>query len=82
MFASLLAASLGSSLGLCGALIDAVMLVGLAMPSGSSPSSCLGVGWTMTDWVIIEPFPWICVGPPGDPMGREGQLARVVWVAP
>jgi len=71
MFASLLAASLGSSLGLCGTLIDAVMLVGLAMPSGSSPSSDLGVGWMMTDWVIIGPFPWMCVGPPG-PNGPRG----------
>ena len=73
MFASLLAASLGSSLGLCGALIDAVMLVGLAIPSGSSPSSSLGVGWMMTDWVIIGPFPCMCVGPPG-PNGPRGPI--------
>lgn len=71
MFASLLAASLGSSLGLCGPLIDADRLVGLAMPSGSSPSFGFWVGWMITDWLIIDPFPWVGVGPKG-PNGPTG----------
>jgi len=73
MFASLLAASLGSNLGLCGPLVDADRLVGLAMPSGSSPSFDLGVGWMITDWVIIGPFPLVGMGPKG-PNGPRGPI--------
>lgn len=73
MFASLLAASLGSNLGLCGGLIDAAKLVGLAMPSGSSPSFSFGVGWTMKDWVIIAPLDRVGVGPKG-PNGPRGPI--------
>ena len=73
MFASLLAASLGSNLGLCGDLVDAARLVGLAVPSGSSPSSGLRVGWTMTDWDIIAPLDRMDVGPKG-PNGPRGPI--------
>lgn len=73
MFASLLAASLGSNLGLWGGLIDAAMSIGLAVPSGSSPLSCFWVGWTIADWVIAAPFERISVGPRG-PNGPRGPI--------
>ena len=73
MFANLLAASLGSNLGLCGGFVDAAKLVGLAIPSGSSPSSRFEVGWTMADWVIIAPLGRVCVVPKG-PNGPRGPI--------
>ena len=50
------------------------MLVGLAMPSGSSPSSGFEVGWTITDWVIVAPFERGGAGPsgPSGPIGPDG----------
>ena len=72
MFASLLAASLGSSLGLCGNLTDAVIFVGLVIPRGSSPSSGVEVGRTMTDWVMIAPLERVGPGGPNGPRGPIG----------
>lgn len=76
MFASLLAASLGSNLGRCGSLIDAAISVGLAMPSGSSPSLGFGEGWTINDWVIVGPLPCMGAGPrgPNGPRGPRGPV--------